>query len=77
MGVFARLLRRSSGTPRKSAAGAASAAEVEAGEKVKEEEVRAATAGDRDGDGSGDVGIPKQQSPEEVADSEAADDARN
>jgi hypothetical protein len=77
MGVFARLLRRSSGTPRKPAAGAASATDAEAGEKAKEEEVRAATAGDRDGDGSEDVGIPKQQSPEEVADSEAADDARN
>ncbi|OEU85993.1 hypothetical protein DB35_10940 [Streptomyces abyssalis] len=73
MGVFARLLRRSSGSPRKPAAGAAPAAEAGAGEKAKEEEVGAAGAGDE----SEDVGIPKQQSADGAADSEAADDARN
>lgn len=73
MGVFARLLRRSSGTPRKPAADAAEAAAANAGEVAKEEEVKAATG---TGESAEDVGIPKQQSAEEVADSEAADDAR-
>ncbi|HWM40271.1 MAG TPA: hypothetical protein VNS49_24525 [Streptomyces sp.] len=74
MGVFARLLRRSSGTPRKPAAGAAETAAANAGEVAKEEEVKAATgSGESE---SEDIGIPKQQSAEEVADSEAADDAR-
>ncbi|WP_181764572.1 hypothetical protein [Streptomyces albidus (ex Kaewkla and Franco 2022)] len=76
MGVFARLLRRSSGTPREPAAGAATAPEAAAGEKAKEEEGKAATAGTGDGSEAEDVGIPKQQSAEEAADSEAADDAR-
>lgn len=75
MGVFARLLRRSSGTPRKPAAGAAEAAEANAGEVAKEEEVKAATGAGKESE-SEDIGIPKQQSAEEVADSEAADDAR-
>jgi hypothetical protein len=73
MGVFARLLRRS-GSPRKPAAGAVTGAEAQAGEKAKEQEVTG-TAGA--GDGSEDVGIPKQQSADGAADSEAADDARN
>ncbi|MFC4497842.1 hypothetical protein ACFPA8_27295 [Streptomyces ovatisporus] len=72
MGVFARLLRRSSG-PRKPAAGAAEAAGPADG-KAKEQEVRAATG---TGDDNEDVGIPKQQSAEGAADSEAADDTRN
>ncbi|RAJ58956.1 hypothetical protein K378_04816 [Streptomyces sp. Amel2xB2] len=73
MGVFARLLRRSSGSPRKPAAGAVPAPETGADDKAKEEKVAAAGAGD----GSEDVGIPKQQSADGAADSEAADDARN
>ncbi|WP_314176286.1 hypothetical protein [Streptomyces winkii] len=74
MGVFARLLRRSSGSPRKPAAGAAPAGEAGADGKAKEQEVTAATGA---GDESEDVGIPKQQSADGAADSEAADDARN
>lgn len=76
MGVFARLLRRSSRSPRKPAPGAATAAEAGAGEKTKEEGT-GAEHGTGDGHESQDVGIPKQQSAGEVADSEAADDARN
>lgn len=73
MGVFARLLRRSSGSSRKPAAGAARAPEAGAGGKAKEEEVGAAGTGEE----PEDVGIPKQQSADGAADSESADDARN
>lgn len=74
MGVFARLLRRSSGSPRKPAAGAAPGNGTGAGEKAKEQEVTAPPVA---GEESEDVGIPKQQSADGAADSEAADDARN
>jgi hypothetical protein len=74
MGVFARLLRRSAGSPRKPAAGAAPAAEAGAGREAKEQEVTAVTGA---GDEPEEVGIPKQQSADGAADSEAADDARN
>jgi hypothetical protein len=74
MGVFARLLRRSGG-PRKPAAGAAPSTETgAAGQEAKEQEVTAPAGA---GDGSEDVGIPKQQSADGAADSEGADDARN
>jgi hypothetical protein len=74
MGVLARLLRRSSGSPRKPAARAAPGAETGAGEKAKEQEVTASAGA---GEEPEDVGIPKQQSADGAADSEAADDARN
>jgi hypothetical protein len=74
MGVFARLLRRSAGSSRKPADGAAQAAEPGAEREAKEQEVSAVTG---TGDGSEEVGIPKQQSADGAADSDAADDARN
>jgi hypothetical protein len=75
MGVFARFMRRSSRKPAKPTAGAA-ASEAGTGQQAKEEEGKAAAAGDGSADGADDVGIPKQQSADEAADSEAADDAR-
>ena len=72
MGVFARLLRRSSGTPRKKSADVAPAADAGAAEgQTEQEQNRAAAVGP--GDEAEDIGIPKQQSAEEAADSEAAD----
>ncbi|NLU73767.1 hypothetical protein HCC61_13935 [Streptomyces sp. HNM0575] len=73
MGVFARLLRRSSGSPRKPAAGA-TGAQAGADQEAKEQEVTAVTGA---GSEPEEVGIPKQQSADGAADSDAADDARN
>lgn len=74
MGVFARLLRRRSGSSRRPDAGAAPGPGTGAAGHEAKEEVTAAAG---TGDGSEDVGIPKQQSADGAADSEAADDARN
>ncbi|MGW5662639.1 hypothetical protein ACWEWG_21465 [Streptomyces sp. NPDC003758] len=89
MGVFARLLRRSRTTEEDRSAAAEAAQAVEAAEVGAADEVEEADAGAAEPDGKPEgaphksaeaaddgVGIPKQQSAEKAADSEAGEGAR-
>ncbi|MGW3910680.1 hypothetical protein ACWEBX_04005 [Streptomyces sp. NPDC005070] len=76
MGVFERLLRRSKATEEAPAVEARVAVEAEGSSDGSSESEGDATAGDAGTDTAEDVGIPRQQTPEQAADHEAGKGSR-